>query len=573
MIRLIAACLALALPILPAAAEAPADAPTPSPGDRGVMRTAIEGTTVDEIPVVFLGTYPDFAGPGYDLHLVRLEGPIAERVGVASGMSGSPVFFDGRLLGALSYRLGSLPTEAVGGVTPIGDMLDIERAGGAGAPAAGIAAPIATPLSAGGLVAPVREWLAERLPDGAFVMAAGGSAADAAPGPLVPGAPFGVQLLRGDLSIAATGTVTWVDGDRVWGFGHPFVGAGSVRFPLVTAEVIHTLADMAGSIKLSNTGPAVGVIENDRATGVAGRTGGVPRMIPVVLDVDGGSYERRRFEFEMIDSRTFSPLLAASAMANALVGDLGFERESTMRLEGRIVFRDREPLPLEGSFAGLAGGGAGIQAAAWLQQTLAALWQSSFEPLVVEGVEVAVSARAEVVSYRLERLRYDRGPLRPGQDLEVVCSLRPYRGEPVERTLSVRLPDDLREGDRLVMAVGPPEQVDRALGRPLASRLATARSTAAVAEALAARGAADRLTAVVYRTAPGVVTDGQAYAGLPPTAARLLGARSRTGEAARLIVEPIAESELRLDGPLSGGLAVRLRFDGELDGVDDEEIE
>ena len=261
------------------------------PGARGTLLTTLEGREPAEIPVIYLGTYRNFAGPGHDVHIVELEGPEAERVGAAHGMSGSPVYFDGRLVGALAYRLGALPKDPIAGVTPIEDMLEASRATSATASGTD-----ATPVFLGGLAGPVREWLAPRLVELGFTAVAGGGDATGAAGggKLEPGTPVGVELLRGDLRLAASGTVTWVDGDVVYAFGHPFFGTGRVEMPMAPAEVIHTLADWSGSYHMVNLAPSVGAILEDRQAGVVGRLGDVARMIPIDLRVRGGDTATRR---------------------------------------------------------------------------------------------------------------------------------------------------------------------------------------------------------------------------------------------------------------------------------------
>lgn len=271
--------------------------------------TALQGNDIQEVPLTFLGTYKDATGPGRDLYLVQLEGPVAEKIGVAAGMSGSPVFLDGHLVGALSYRIGTLPRDAIGGVTPVRDMRDATIASASGQGGGTTAKPIRTPILGGGLVGPVRDWLAPQLEEMGFVLVSGGSG-----GPetgddgttLQPGSPVGVALVRGDMTIAATGTVTWVDEDRVYAFGHRFLGSGRTEMPMLAAEVLHTVPDMIGSVKLAQVGAEVGAILDDRLTAVVGRLGMQARMIPVDLVVRGADYGEQTFHFELVQNTTLA---------------------------------------------------------------------------------------------------------------------------------------------------------------------------------------------------------------------------------------------------------------------------
>lgn len=535
------------------------------PGDRGTLLTTFEGREPAEVPVVYLGTYRNFAGPGHDVHIVELEGPEAERVGAAHGMSGSPVYFDGRLVGALAYRLGALPKDPIAGVTPIEDILEASRA--ASAPTGGtdaVVRPIATPVFLGGLAEPVREWLAPRLAELGFTAVAGGGDATGAAddGMLKPGSPVGVELLRGDLRLATSGTVTWVDGDVVYAFGHPFFGSGRVEMPMAPAEVIHTLADMSGSYHLVNLAPSVGAVLEDRQAGVVGRLGHPARMIPIDLRVRGGDYGDEAFHFEVVASSRLTPLLAGTAVANSLFLSNGYTEKTTVLARGALRLENLGALPLEMAFSGSQGTDPTLALAGTLFSILQGLWDNPLEEVVVEGLDVAIDVKAEPVSYRIESVHYDRGRLEPGEKLRIRCVLREHRGETVTQELSVPLPERLPRRGTLTLAVSSPAGINQALGNPLARRLQTARNMRAVIDALADQRSAHRLTAVVYERGGAVVSRGVAYAELPPTAERLLslGARSARRNA-RPLVSPLGRAEVELDGPVEGGTQVRLKIE------------
>jgi len=547
-------------------------APQPSPGDRGVMHTAIEGDRIEEIPLTYVGVQRDLIGPGYDVHLIQLEGPIADRVGVAAGMSGSPVYFDGKLLGAMAYRFGSLPTEAIAGVTPIGDILRAGR-GQAMTPssAASFVKPIGTPVQISGLAPAVREWAAPQLEELGFRLVAGGGT-DGEPEPgaeLRPGSPVGVALVRGDMSIAATGTVTHVDGETVYAFGHPFLGSGHVEMPMVSASVVHTLADMAGSVKMARVGSEVGAVLEDRLTAIVGRTGHQAQMIPLDVKVRGADYGDQQFHFEVARSSTLSPLLAAVAVANALASNVGYGQEVTMLSSGSIRVKGQSPIPVEAAGTSVGGGDPAIGVAVTLQQMLGSLWVNPFAKIELEGVEITVQVEPQVRRYRVEELHYDRGPIRPGQTLTVHCVLRPYRGETVTRRFDLAVPRDLPSNARLALAIGSPDQVDRALGRPLARRYRSASDLASVVDVLGDLRASNRLTAVLYHQASGVVSRGVAYTDLPPSARKLLSARPRSGNASATRVADLLRIEQIMDGPVDGGVVVRLQVDSDLENGDD----
>ncbi|MCP3978691.1 MAG: hypothetical protein GY716_05075 [bacterium] len=560
-VRWVLVALALAVVAAPCLAD-DHDGTSPIPaGAEGYALTVVQGNRVERIPVRYLGLYPDFVGPGYDVHLVKLEGPVAERVGVASGMSGSPVFFDDKLIGALSYRLGAIPAEPVAGVTPIGDMRAAARADGVPAGGTVSANAIRTPIQIGALSGPVRDWIEPQLVELGFSPVAGGGAGGAdVPAELQPGSPVGVELVRGAQVIAATGTVTWVDDEGVLAFGHPFLGVGRVELPMVAAKVIHTLADRAGSIKLAATGQEIGAIVEDRLTAIVGRYDHRAAMIPVRVAFRGPAHGGEPFEFEVVRNSVLAPLFAGAVVANGLLSNTAYESRATILASGALRLRGVGVLPLEIAASGDGASDPAVALGSRIQAVLGALWHNRFAEPVLESLELDVEVVPGHRSYSLVDVNYDRGPVRPGQRLEVECTLRRYRGELVHRTLELEIPQGVAPGTRLALAIGSPDGVDRALGRPLARRLRTAQTLDAVAHVFAGLRSAHRLTGALYRSAPGVYSGGVTYDNLPPTAQRLLGSAT-TDRAARGRVSTLARAERELDGPIDGAQVLQLQVE------------
>jgi hypothetical protein len=530
------------------------------PGDEGTVLTVLQGNHTREIPATYLGIYRNFSGPGYDLHLVQLEGPVAESVGVAAGMSGSPVYFGGKLIGALSYRLGFMPKTAVGGVTPIEDILDAVREEPRRNGAAEGLEPIATPIVAGGLSLGAREWLGTRLNEMGFVLAAGGDAGSGGTSPtLAAGSPVGAELVRGDMRIAATGTVTRVDGDRVYAFGHPFLGSGRVEMPMVTVDVIHTLADLAGSVKLANVGEEIGAIVEDRHAAIVGRIGQKARMIPVDLTVRGADYGERPYHFEVIKHGDLAPILAAVSVLNALQSDAGYSDQATLLARGSVRMHGLPVLPLEMAVAGAVGTDPAVALASELMAILGAIWSNPFLDPDVIGIELAVDARREIKSYRLVDLYYDRDRLRPGETLTIQCALRPFRGEPIQRSLNLTLPERLPDGDGLVLVVGNPREIDIAMGNILLQRFRSAADPEAYMQVLSDLYAPNRLSAMIVERGGSVISGGGAFVQLPPTAERLLATQATETRRRLATNSPIATAEIELDGPVTGMQQARLR--------------
>ncbi|HKQ62422.1 MAG TPA: hypothetical protein VJS92_14110, partial [Candidatus Polarisedimenticolaceae bacterium] len=360
-----------------------------------------------------------------------------------------------------------------------------------------------------GLVGRVRDWIAPRLEELGFVLSGGGEGGTLpAALPLAPGSPVGVALVRGDLSIAATGTVTWVDGERIYAFGHPLFGSGRVELPMVAAEVVHTLADQLGSVRLARTGEELGAIVDDRLTAIVGRTDERAALLPVVLEVTGAEAAPHTFRFEVARRSSLTPVLVGVAVSNALLSNVAYEREATMVLHGVLRLVGRAELPLELVAAGRDAGHPGFVLGTALQQLLATLNDNPFGPVELGGLELQVEARPQVRRYGVESVRFDRAPLVPGQLLRVDVDLQPYRGPLRRERLELRVPEHLPRGASLSLVVGSPAYLERALGQPVQGRIDSAEDLEALLRALAAREAGLRLEAALVLPSREIVARG-----------------------------------------------------------------
>src|SRR5688500_16400169 len=323
------------------------------PGMVGVGRTVFSGNELEDFKVHILGVMRNVIGPKRSLILARLEGGPLAKTGVIAGMSGSPVYVDGRLIGAVSYALGQFSTEPICGITPIAEMVD---ATGMQAPAPGtrpvslswpasprelldiwsrdlgrarafvddpsqalvlsgvsgdlgrmsaMLRPIAVPMVASGFDLSVIAPLSSAFTAAGFVPVSSSSVQSAAPShgssrTLAPGDAVGVALLTGDFELGATGTVTHVDGDRVYAFGHPLYNLGPTEFPMTKAEVQVVLPSLMSSSKLASFGEVVGTVQQDRATAIAGRLGAGPSLIPVSITLNSDRGPSRSFNFGIV---------------------------------------------------------------------------------------------------------------------------------------------------------------------------------------------------------------------------------------------------------------------------------
>ena len=555
--------------LLTAAAGVPtAAAPPPTlpleavrPGMVGTMSTVLRGTQRETIEIELLGVLDDGIGPGVDMILCRLRGELGTWTGVAAGMSGSPVTVDGKLVGALSYSIGGFSKEPLCGITPIETMLALERypaglapwTAGASARASGLE-PVPLALAARGLDPALFDGSDELLrslglvrPVQVVPSAAPPASSEAGPPPaLEPGDAVAGLLVWGDVQLAATGTVTWRDGERILAFGHPFMGTGRAEIPFAPATIAWTVPSLLSSFKISNVGRPAGTMTQDRLTAVAGAIGPVPDGLPVSLSIQraGGAPVTR--SFRVAKDPLVAPPLADLALRIALGQELGRERQEVLRARGTIVLADGRRLPFEATGPGVMAGDEQAIGGE-LGRKLTALMRPPMALPAVAGVELAVTSIDPEGVYKLTRALPDRLVARPGETLRVALDLDGPRGSQRRETLSLVVPESALPGRYLLLA-GSPRTLAAELGGVAEARRRTARDAADYLASFETPLADDAVEIALALPAEGLVADGREYPALPGTAQLLL--RSRTaaaGDAGRVRGMAVARASAPLE--------------------------
>src|SRR6266576_1382118 len=333
-------------------------------GMRGVAYTVFQGTTPEPMDVEVLGVLKNMNGPKGDVILVRLHGTKVEYTGVVAGMSGSPVYFDGKLAGALAFRIGEFSKEPIAGVTPIAEMLEINAMdrsplssslpakslsdapsktatpGVSTVPSQNFAnylKPIEAPLVFSGFSEETVQRFAPQFAAAGIVPVMGtGSVSDAKqPEPLEPGSAISAILVRGDMDIAATCTVTYMDAKHLLACGHPLLQFGMVDLPMTKAQVVATLPSPLNAFKIVNATEAVGTFVQDRHTGIMGEFGKPAEMIPVTLTIHGGP-TAKIFHYDVLNNSRLSPIPMATTVYNALHGVNEYGDQTTYAMHGSI---------------------------------------------------------------------------------------------------------------------------------------------------------------------------------------------------------------------------------------------
>ena len=447
------------------------------PGMHGVAYTVFEGTKPEAMDVEILGILGSMAGPKSDVILARLHGAKVEYTGVVAGMSGSPVYIDGKLVGAIAYRIGEFSKEPIAGITPAANMLEIDAldkspgdlakgsAGvaqtvsqtsvgvpdDAGATTAGYAnllKPIDTPLVFSGFREDTMRLFAKDFAAAGImpVMGAGSVTNEKQPEPIEPGSAVSALMVRGDMSIAATCTVTYIDDSHLLACGHPILQAGNVDMPMTKARVLATLPSPQNSFKIVNTTETIGAFVQDRHTGIMGRFDRKPEMIPVTLTIHGVSHPKT-FHYEVLNNAKITPAAMMATVFNALQGMNEYGEDTTYRLAGDIAVLGYPKLAVNNMFAPLDGNTpTAYNIAMSIGEHFSRIFENPYDTPKIEGVELNFELVPDRRTARLETARTDVTEARPGDEITIETLLKPYRGESVVRDIPIKIPTSTPKG-------------------------------------------------------------------------------------------------------------------------------
>jgi hypothetical protein len=578
------------------------------PGMVGTGRTIFEGTELKDFKVHILGVLKNVQAPKRNLILARLEGgPLAE-TGVIAGMSGSPVYIDGRLVGAVSYSIGAFPKEPIAGITPIGEMIDatadpgVRRAAAGrprlelpvtiedlsaavraasaraaafadrpadvqvfGLPAASgsqmgaLLRPIATPLVMSGMDGATSGLLSALFRDAGFTpVLAGGSGADAPPSnePLRPGDPIGVSLLGGDSEMGATGTITHIDGNRLYAFGHPFFNFGPTAFPMTRATVYTTLPSLMASFKIATMGDVIGTLQQDRATAIAGTLGPGPAVVPVTVTLEPEHGARRTFKYTVVNDQIFTPLLTYVAVFNTLSN---YERNfgaMTFTVKGRASFEKHDAVSYEDIFTG---DNPIPAASAYIAGPITMLLANDLERVSLKGVDLTIATSEESRAATIERVWLDDVRPRAGRAVALKVLTRSYRGAEKISTVPIEIPANA--SGQLTVMVTDGRQLNQIEQRELRRSVQPA-SVGQMIKILNETHRNNRLYVRLLTGTPGAVVNGEAMTSLPPSVLSVLEGDRSGGNFAPIRSAALGEWELQMDSAVTGTRVLTIDLDG-----------
>jgi SpoIVB peptidase S55 len=567
------------------------------PGMHGYAYTIFAGDQIEKFDLEVLGIMPNFLGPKQSIILVQLKGPKVEHTGVVAGMSGSPVYLDGKLAGALSLKLGIFTKEPIAGVTPIADVLNPPVQSNAPQPAqsgqntaqqfsppslpndsssnpandfaaqqiilpTGAALePIETPLVFSGFQASALRQFSSQLQGYGFVAAQGGTAA---PRPddsqLKPGDMAGMVLVQGDASINSACTVTAVHADRVFLCGHPFLSLGDVQIPMARSRVLATLSSDMASTKIVNVGGSIGTITGDHLTAVTGKLGMSPAMIPLELTLSVAGAEKQ-LHFQLVNHPRLTPILVALTTFSGLTQNSLYGEGTTLHLSGEIQLKNHAPVQIENTFApGDALSPDGLPIALTMQSIFSRLFTNNFEATAIERVSLRVESVPGRHSFTIESAWLEKGEAAPGETLRVRVLLRPYRGPAQVQETTVRVPDQVTRGTMLRVLVSDADMLNRASRGFAATGAGASASLDQLIALLNRERRNDRLYVGLFAPSPTMLWEDKELPNVPLSQINIVDGRPAPGTVQVLRESLSSESSIPLGGPVAGVISLNLQI-------------
>ena len=558
------------------------------PGMKGVARTVFSGAEPQEFGVEILGVLPGFPGPRQSAIIAKLSGSNVEKTGVFAGMSGSPVYIDGRLVGAIAFSF-PFSKEPIAGITPIKQMIDIFEKGNVdetprprepraisfaqlastdwkpslpkpaftgapliapvsqGSPLISLMGqqmtPIATPVVFAGISQEALALFAPQLMANGLlpVSGVGGSAAittlgEANEKTLLPGTSVSVQLVRGDYSIAASGTVTFRDADRIYAFGHPFLSLGAADMPMTETTVVTVIPNVNNSFKLSVPGRMMGAISQDRGAGIFGRLGRAPKMIPVKINLHTSRDRTETYSYEIANDPFLTPLLLNISVFNTITSSERAVGESTISVRGQIQVKGQENVQLDQRFSSA---NSPILAAGSVAAPIASLLTSGFDNVQIDGVTLDIASTDTKYSATLERIALDRTEVRRGEKIEIQAYVRTEAGKQFVQRIPVQVPGDATPGQLLVF-VGD----GSALQEGTAAKAFVPQDLGQLVKAINKVKKSDRLYVRLFRITPGAIIGTDELPNLPPSVVATLNSDRTSGGYTPTVLSPVYEMEL-----------------------------
>jgi hypothetical protein len=532
------------------AAQAPATMSVQEirPGMKGQGRTVFLGGKIDRFDFEVLGVQRNLA-PGRSLIMVRASGgPLAE-TGILQGMSGSPCYIDGKLIGALAIAF-PFEKEPIGGVTPIAEMLDQLRdlpelppsrtplilpkmapptvlksaltgqmipmaqllGGTAGTPDGGQEIPM--PVFGANLTAEARSfWTGTPV---SFMSGQTGASAGGGPAsPVEPGGMAAINLVQGDMVMSGAGTITYVSGKKILLFGHQLFNLGELDLPLWSATVAASMPSYQSSFKLAAPVAPIGALRLDRSAGVAGLLGAEARMVPLRIGLNLGGKRILNFKYEIMDNPMITPNLAATVLAQTISTYVRGQGFQSLSLQGNIKLAGQPAVEIESMVADLSAN----RIASYLGAILQFITLNPFERPVIDGISLTVKAEERLDLTAIAGVRLLKARAKRGEDLPVLVTLQNIQGVRETTTFNLFVPQSARLG-RATLMVGDGFSL---IGADPDERAVEMNSLPDMLRLLNNAMKNNHVYGILVQAVPGLGLRGSRIEGVPPSISSLLG--------------------------------------------------
>jgi SpoIVB peptidase S55 len=538
-------------------------------GQHGEVWTVFQGTKPEAFSVEVTGVVLNALGPGKSIILCRLTDPRVQDMGAVAGMSGSPLYIDGKFAGALSYQMQKFETIRYAGFTPAADMAEVADRVSDAAPTASAdlspsqdeAGPDAgfrpmKPVFALGGVSPrTASIMAPQFATlGLGVVAVGGSSPAPAAGSaqvlpvpaLKAGDAVSVALTTGDITLAGTGTVSRVDGNRVLAFGHPMLGLGDVQLPMCSADIIAILPSTLESFKIANIGPVIGCISQDRLSAVSGLLGAGPEMTDVKVIAGKGGATRRTIHFEVVRDRHIAPMIMLTGIVEAVFGSNDSEPGEGFKIVSTVTFSPTQQITREAVYAGQQGFLLGMyEFLIGLTNEL----ENPFEKALPRSVEFQVEPLQDNPAVTVEQFQVSRSIVRAGETFQVTLGWRNFQGSEESTTVDVPVGASWA-GKTVEVIVAPGRVLDELTGHGHMFRQGQLRSFDAYLEAMKGSRAEDGLCIAVVEKSALFFDQAVSTPDVPASIERIAGAADAARYQQRDALVPLWETRV-LQGKVS----------------------
>ncbi len=521
-------------------------------GMKGKGRSVFEGNKIEEFDVEIIGVLKNVE-PKRSLILAKLQGGILEDTGVIAGMSGSPVYVDGKIIGAIAYSLGTFVKEPIAGITPIEDMISIseERIQ---SPAFSPQVPIKKHLTLDELVELNKEFFLSKctfFSEGKTLMplsiplvfggfssyafeqsrsffsnmgfdpvqsALSGQSIEEIPPPdltLKEGGPVAIQLVSGDLDMSAVGTVTYIDGSKVLAFGHPLYNLGAVDYAMTKAKVITVVPSLMSSFKLTVSQGLVGKFTQDRVSGLLGELGKIPRLIPVNVKIMNSSGEIKDHKIKIVDDKILTPFLLNVSLGSILTSEERAVGDLSLGLLGNIYLENGSSIRLEDLYSGQFDSSV-MSLSSLLAGVVYFLTNNEFEKLGIHRIDLGVQAFEEVRFSYLEKVWLDKYEVSPGENINVKIDYRTVRGESRREEGNIQVPN-MPAGSELQLIVADAASIARIEMRQYRTTTFVPRSLNQLVRMLSSLRKNNRIYIKIMASKPGIFLKGEEMSNLPPS--------------------------------------------------------